>query len=67
MAKGTTAIALAPELKAEAESILNELGLTLPAAVRLCLTQIVLQRGLPFEVKLPKQVTLQPSQYKKLL
>ena len=47
-----------PELKSEAKSILRELGLSSSEAMRLFLHQIVSQRGLPFEVKIPNAETI---------
>lgn len=47
-----------PELKLSAENILNKLGLSPSEAVSLFYRQIVLTRGLPFEVKLPNEETL---------
>lgn len=55
-------ISIDPDLKAEAEAILHPLGLTLSGAIRLYLTQVVLHDGLPFDVCMPKQLTLQASQ-----
>ncbi len=43
-----------PELKEQAEIILNRLGISMSTAMGIYLQQIVLQKGLPFEVKLPK-------------
>ena len=37
-----------PELKEQAELVLNELGIPMPNAVGMFLKQIVLQRGIPF-------------------
>ena len=42
------------ELKAEAEDILHQLGLTTSQAINLYFSQIVLQRGMPFDVRLPE-------------
>ena len=43
-------------VKSEAESILEELGLSMSNAVELFLNQVVIQRGLTFDVKLsPKR------------
>lgn len=42
-----------PELKEQAESILTELGIPASNAITMFYKQIILQRGLPFEVKLP--------------
>lgn len=43
-----------PELKEQAESVLNKLGIPLSNAINIFLRQVVLQNGLPFEVKLPQ-------------
>ena len=43
-----------PELKEQAESILNQLGIPKSNAVGMFLRQIVLQNGIPFEMKLPR-------------
>jgi DNA-damage-inducible protein J len=42
-----------PKLKASAETILSRLGLTPNEAINIFLNQVVLQRGLPFSVKMP--------------
>ena len=42
-----------PEIKEQAEQVLNRLGIPMSNAVSMFLRQVVLQRGLPFEVKLP--------------
>ena len=47
-----------PELKSEAEAILRELGLSSSEAMRLFLFQVIQQRGLPFEVKIPNAKTI---------
>ncbi len=47
-----------PEVKEQAERVLNELGLPISNAVAIFLRQVVLQRGLPFEVKLPRDTPL---------
>lgn len=55
MAKETTVRArIDEELKAEAEDILHQLGLTTSQAINLYFSQIVLQRGMPFDVRLPE-------------
>lgn len=43
-----------PELKEQAESILDQLGIPMSNAVGMFLRQIVLQKGIPFEMKLPE-------------
>jgi len=46
-----------PGLKSEVEDILAELGLTASETVHLLYRQIKLQRGLPFDVRLPNELT----------
>ena len=46
-----------PGLKNEVESILDRLGLTASEAIHLLYRQIKLRRGLPFEVRIPNQLT----------
>lgn len=46
-----------PGLKGEVEDILAQLGLTASEAVQLLYRQIKLQRGLPFDVRLPNPLT----------
>lgn len=42
-------------LKKNAESILNQLGITPSSVIQMLYSQIVLQNGLPFELRLPTQ------------
>ena len=42
-----------PETKEQAERILAELGIPMSSAVEMFLKQVVIQRGIPFEMKLP--------------
>lgn len=46
-----------PEIKTEAESILHELGLSVSSAFELFYRQIILNRGLPFDVRIPNAET----------
>ena len=46
------------DLKQKVEKILFKLGLTPSQAVNLFYSQVVLQKGLPFEVKIPNKTTL---------
>jgi DNA-damage-inducible protein J len=46
-----------PGLKSEVESILAELGLTASETVHLLYRQIKLRRGLPFDVRIPNDLT----------
>ena len=47
-----------PDVKEQAEIILERLGIPMSNAVGIFLRQVVLQNGLPFEVKLPKSSPL---------
>ena len=47
-----------PEVKEQAEQILDQLGIPMSNAVGMFLRQVVLQGGLPFEVKLPRRQPL---------
>ena len=42
-----------PDVKEQAEQVLNQLGIPISNAIGMFLRQIVLQRGIPFEMKLP--------------
>lgn len=46
-----------PDTKEQAEAILNQLGIPMSNAIGMFLKQVVLQNGIPFEMKLP---TAQP-------
>jgi DNA-damage-inducible protein J len=46
-----------PEVKAQAESILQRLGVSPTEAIRMFYTQITLRNGLPFSVDLPNETT----------
>ena len=42
-----------PDVKEQAESILSALGIPASSAITMFYKQIILQRGLPFDVKMP--------------
>ena len=46
-------IRLEPDVKEEAEKILDILGISASSAIDIFYRQIILQRGLPFDVKIP--------------
>jgi DNA-damage-inducible protein J len=48
-----------PDLKEEAESILKELGLNATQAITLFYRQIKINRGLPFILRVPNEITRQ--------
>jgi DNA-damage-inducible protein J len=48
---------LEPKLKKETELIFEELGINTTEAIRIFFKQVKLQRGLPFEMKIPNEIT----------
>lgn len=46
-------VRIEPDVKEQAESILANLGIPASNAINMFYKQIILQRGLPFDVKLP--------------
>lgn len=42
-----------PNIKAQAETVLDQLGISMATAMEIYLRQIALQRKIPFEMKLP--------------
>jgi len=57
--KSRTNIYLDVNIKAQAKEIFNQYGLSLSQAVNIFLTQSVLNRGIPFNIKIPNDETLQ--------
>jgi addiction module RelB/DinJ family antitoxin len=54
-----------PEIKEQAESILDQLGIPMSNAVGMFLRQIVIHRGIPFEIKLPAKHPLVMGEFTK--
>jgi DNA-damage-inducible protein J len=48
-----------PRLKKSAQSVLERVGLSTTDAITIFLRQVVLHRGLPFDVRLPNKETRQ--------
>ena len=48
-----------PALKANVEKVLSSLGITPSDAINIFFNQIVLQKGLPFEVRIPQMTVEQ--------
>jgi DNA-damage-inducible protein J len=48
-----------PELKEDVEHILSQLGLTTTQAITLFYQQVKWYRGLPFEIRIPNQTTVE--------
>lgn len=46
-----------PEVKEQAENILSALGIPVSNAINMFYKQIIIHRGIPFELKLPAQLT----------
>ena len=46
-----------PVIKQKAQAVLRELNVTMSEAISMYLTQIALQRGIPFEIKIPNDLT----------
>lgn len=51
-----------PEVKEQAEAILSALGIPASSAINMFYKQIILQRGLPFEVKMPNRRPMDVSE-----
>lgn len=46
-------VRIEPEVKEKAESILATLGISVSSAINMFYKQIILQKGIPFDVKIP--------------
>lgn len=63
MSKATTVQArIEPELKEMGDAILKKIGLTASQAINALYAQIVMRKGLPFELKIPNRVTKEAMQ-----
>ena len=59
MAKTSNVFArVEPEIKEKAETVLEQLGISMSNAVDMFLRQVILHNGIPFEVKIPKSEPL---------
>ncbi len=47
-----------PEIKEQAESVLTQLGIPMSNAIGIFLRQVVMQKGIPFDMKLPQKTPL---------
>jgi DNA-damage-inducible protein J len=57
MNAATVKAKVSPALKAESEGVLKQLGLDMSVAIKMFLNQVVMHRGLPFEVRVANVVT----------
>ncbi|MCD6117650.1 type II toxin-antitoxin system RelB/DinJ family antitoxin [bacterium] len=46
-----------PEIKKKAQNIFSELNITMSEAISLFLTQVTLNRGIPFDIRIPNRLT----------
>ena len=53
----TITVRLDPQVKKNAEAVLEALGLTTSQAVNLFFTQVSLNKGIPFDVHIPNEAT----------
>ncbi len=53
------------ETKTRAESNLKVLGLSLSEAIRVFLRKIILEKGMPFDIKIPNEITLKTHELAK--
>ena len=47
-----------PETKTKAQKILNTLNISMSEAISMYLTQIALHKGIPFDIRIPNEVTI---------
>lgn len=58
MAKTVTIQArIDPDIKNKAQNIFRKLNITMSEAISLFLTQVTLRRGIPFDIKIPSDLT----------
>ncbi|MFC1565086.1 type II toxin-antitoxin system RelB/DinJ family antitoxin [candidate division KSB1 bacterium] len=48
---------ISPEIKAKAQKVLDDLNMSMSEAISVYLTQITLHNGIPFEIKIPTELT----------
>ena len=46
-----------PEVKAKAQEILTSLNISMSEAISMYLTQVTLHKGIPFDIKIPNELT----------
>ena len=49
---------IAPTIKTQAESVFDQIGLTSSDAIRIFFKQVILRKGLPFDVAIPNKETV---------
>lgn len=58
----TLHVRLSPTIKEESEKILDELGLNMSYAVSMFLKQVIIKKGIPFEIELKNNVEIQKEE-----
>ena len=59
MKTATVRARIEPELKHDVESVLTTLGLSFSEAIVLFLRQVKLKNGMPFDIRIPNEITKQ--------
>ena len=59
MKEATVRSRLNPDLKEQAEAVLNSIGMTSSEAIRLFYNQIAIRKEFPLELKTPNKTTLE--------
>ena len=54
-----------PEVKAKATAILKKIGISTSEAVNLFLNRIIMERGIPFDVKIPSDEEMEAFKSKR--
>lgn len=50
---------MSPDVKREFEQVLAQVGLTGSDAIRIFINRVIIERGIPFEMRLPNATTIQ--------
>lgn len=53
---------ISPEIKSKVQKVLDKLNMTMSEAISVYLTQITLHNGIPFEIKIPNELTAKTLQ-----
>ena len=59
MKTATVRARIEPELKHDVETVLTLLGLSVSEAIEMFLRQVKLRNGIPFEIRIPNEITTQ--------
>lgn len=56
-----------PEIKAQAEAILEQLGVPASVFIDMCYRQVVMHGGIPFSIQIPYQLSDEDRQFKEMI